>query len=67
LLKRRVEFEKHAIRKLVGFAFGSDLNKFDQCVQDRALQRLRSENRADAILEEILLSYPFQHRYYPDK
>jgi len=67
LIKRRDEFEKHAIRKLVGFAFGRDLNKFDQCVQDRALQRLRSENRADAILEEILLSYPFQHRYYPDK
>jgi len=67
LLKRRDEFEKHAIRKLVGFAFGRDLNKFDQCVQDRALQRLRSENRADVILEEILLSYPFQHRYYPGK
>lgn len=66
LLKRRDEFEKHFIRKLVGFAFGRELNKFDQCVQERALERLRREGRADGILEEILLSYPFQHRYYPD-
>ena len=66
LLKRRDEFEKHFIRKLVGFAYGRELNKFDQCVQDRALERLRREGRADGILEEILLSYPFQHRYYPD-
>lgn len=66
LLKRRDEFEKHFIRKLVGFAFGRELNKFDQCVQERALERLHREGRADGILEEILLSYPFQHRYYPD-
>lgn len=64
LMVRRDEFQQHAIRKLVGFALGRDLNKFDQCIIDASIKRLRDENRADVILEEILFSYPFQHRYY---
>ncbi len=64
LLQRRDEFQQHAVRKLVGFALGRDLNKFDQCVIDASLKRLNEEHRADVILEEILLSYPFQNRYY---
>jgi hypothetical protein len=64
LLKRQDEFQLHVVRKWVGYALGRDLNKFDQCVIDASMKRLREENRADVILEEILLSYPFQHRYY---
>ncbi|MBM3966616.1 MAG: DUF1592 domain-containing protein [Planctomycetes bacterium] len=64
LMMRKDEFQQHAIRKLVGFALGRDLNKFDQCIVDTSSKRLKEENRADVILEEILFSYPFQHRYY---
>ena len=64
LMVRKDEFQLHAVRKLVGFALGRDLNKFDQCIIDSSIKRLKEENRADVILEEILFSYPFQHRYY---
>jgi hypothetical protein len=57
----------HAIRKLVGFALGRELNKFDQCVIDASMKRLREERSADVILEEILMSYPFQNRYTSPK
>jgi hypothetical protein len=64
LMRRHEEFQKHFVRKLVGYALGRDLNKFDQCVIDRSFDRLKEGAGADAILEEIISSYPFQHRYY---
>ena len=64
LLSRKDEFQKHVVRKLVGFALGRELNKFDDCIIDHSLERLNEEQGAAAILEEILLSYPFQHRYF---
>ncbi|MEZ6067070.1 MAG: DUF1592 domain-containing protein [Planctomycetaceae bacterium] len=65
LLQRGGEFEKHLVRKLLGFALGRDLNKFDQCVIDECLKRLKSEgHRSGAVLETIVTSYPFQHRYF---
>lgn len=67
LVARQDEFQLHAIRKLVGFALGRELNKFDQCVIDASMKRLREERSADVILEEILMSYPFQHRYTSPK
>jgi hypothetical protein len=42
LLARSDQFVKHLIRQMLGFALGSALNRFDQCVIDdtfRALQR----------------------------
>lgn len=64
LLKRKDEFYKHVTRKLVGFSLGRPINKFDQCIIDKSMERLHSEGRSTVILEEILLSYGFQHRYY---
>lgn len=64
ILNRKDEFQKHLVRKLTGFAMGRELNKFDQCIIDRSMQRLNEEQRASVILEEILLSYAFQHRYF---
>lgn len=64
ILKRKDEFQKHFVRKLTGFAMGRELNKFDQCIIDRSIQRLNEEQKASVILEEILLSYAFQHRYF---
>ncbi len=64
LLKRKDEFYHHLTRKLVGFALGRSINKFDQCIIDKSIERLHKENRSTVILEEILLSYGFQHRYF---
>ena len=64
LMKRKDEFYKHVTRKLVGFSLGRPINKFDQCIIDKSLERLHSEGTSTVILEEVLLSYGFQHRYY---
>lgn len=65
LLKRSGEFQKHFVRKLLGFALGRQLNKFDNCVVDDCMKRLKeNETRAAVLIEEIALSYPFQHRYF---
>lgn len=64
LMSRKDEFYRHVARKMVGFALGRELNKFDQCVIDKSVERLNKEGHASVILEEIFLSYAFQHRYY---
>ncbi|MGV3483399.1 MAG: DUF1592 domain-containing protein [Planctomycetaceae bacterium] len=65
LLKRAGEFERHFVKKLLGFALGRDLNKFDDCVIKDCLERLKAEeHRASAVIETIAVSYPFQHRYF---
>lgn len=65
VLKRSDEFKRHFVRKLLGFALGRELNKFDACVVDACLKRLAAENdRSGVVVEEIVLSYPFQYRYY---
>jgi hypothetical protein len=65
LLRRADELEKHFVRKLLGFALGRDLNKFDQCVIDDCLKALQAEeHRSSAVIETIVTSFPFQHRYF---
>ena len=65
LLNRAGEFERHLVKKMLGFALGRELNKFDECVVKDCLDRLIAENhRASTVIETIALSYPFQHRYF---
>jgi len=65
LMKRSGEFEKHFVRKLLGFALGRSLNKFDMCVVDECLKALKeNDGRASVLIEQIALSYPFQHRFF---
>ena len=64
LLKRKPEFLRNLTRKLVGYALGRPLNKFDECVIDDSLKALAvNDNRAGVLIEQIVLSYPFQYRY----
>lgn len=64
LLARSDQFVKHLIRQLLGFALGRPLNRFDQCVIDDTFVALQSEGyRAGLLIEEIVVSYPFQHRF----
>ncbi|QDV11343.1 hypothetical protein CA51_12050 [Rosistilla oblonga] len=65
VLKRSHDFEKHFVKKLLGFALGRGLNKFDQCVIEDCMKALKEQDhRAAAIIETIVVSYPFQHRYF---
>ena len=65
LLNRAGEFERQVVKKMLGFSLGRELNKFDECVIKDSLDRLNAENhRASAVIETIVLSYPFQHRYF---
>jgi len=64
LLDRRGEFIKHVTRKLLGYALGRQLDEFDQCVVDRAVEKLTAaDHRAALLVEEIVVSHPFRHRY----
>ena len=65
IMERRDDFLRHLVTKMLGFALGRELNKFDDCVVQDALESLRAnEFRASAILETIVTSYPFKNRYY---
>ncbi len=65
LLKRQGEFHGHFVRKLVGYALGRNLNKFDGCVIEDCLKQLSAhEFRTGIVFEQIALSFPFQHRYF---
>lgn len=64
LRARQGEFLANLARKMFGYAMGRDLNRFDQCVIDDCVAALAArEHRPSALVEEIVLSYPFQHRY----
>lgn len=68
LVRRSDEFVENFVRKMLGFALGRELNKFDECVVDDCQQRLGSmEYRAHVVIETIVTSYPFQHRYFKPK
>jgi hypothetical protein len=66
VLERRDEFAANLCRRLAGYALCRSLDRFDDCVIDRCLDRLKqNEWRSGVVLEEIILSYPFRHRFAP--
>jgi hypothetical protein len=65
-MTRKDDVIKQLVRKMTGFAFGRELNKFDDCVIDRAMKALQENGyRASVLVEQIATSFPFQHRLYP--
>jgi hypothetical protein len=66
LMARKDDVMKVLVRKMAGFAFGRELNRFDDCVIDRTMKALQENGyRAPILVEQIATSYPFQHRFYP--
>jgi hypothetical protein len=64
LLGRKQEFLRNLTRKMLSYALGRDLNRFDECVITDTLKALEAgEYRSHIIFEQIVLSYPFRHRY----
>jgi hypothetical protein len=65
LMARKDKIMRHLSRKMTGFAFGRELNQFDNCVIDDAMKALEQNDwRATVLVETIAMSYPFQHRFY---
>lgn len=68
LMARKDDIIKQVARKLTGYAYGRELNHFDNCVIERALTALKNNHyRSSILVEEIALSFPFRHRFYPKK
>lgn len=66
LMARKDQIIRHLARKMAGYAYGRELNKFDDCVIDQAMKSLEQNDwRAPVLIETIAMSYPFQHRFYP--
>ena len=66
LMARKDAVMKHLIRKMTGYAFGRELNKFDNCVVDKALEAMQKDSyRPSLLVEHIAMSFPFRHRFYP--
>jgi hypothetical protein len=64
LLKQKSEFVRNVARKLLGYALGRQLYRFDQCVIDDSIKALEADGyKASLLVERIALSYPFRHRY----
>jgi hypothetical protein len=64
LLNRRDAFLHHLSRKMLGYALGRELNRFDECVLTDIKDALAgSDNRPQAMIETIVLSKPFRFRY----
>jgi mono/diheme cytochrome c family protein len=64
LLKRKPEFLRNFSRKMLGYALGRGLSKYDQCViQDLTAALPDSGYRPSELIEQIVISKPFQYRY----
>jgi hypothetical protein len=51
---------------MIGYAYGRELNKFDECVIDKTMKALQENNyQASILVQQIASSYSFQHRFYP--
>jgi hypothetical protein len=66
LMARKDEVMHNLVKKMVGFAYGRELNKFDECVVDKTMKALKENNyQASVLIQKIATSYSFQHRFYP--
>jgi mono/diheme cytochrome c family protein len=65
LEKRRPEFLRNLCRKMLGYALGREIKRVDMCVVEDCVTALEQNGfRASRLLETIVTSYPFLHRYY---
>jgi hypothetical protein len=66
LMARKDAVMRHLVRKMIGYAYGRQLGRFDNCVVKKAVEALKANDyRPSVLIEQIALSFPFRHRYYP--
>src|SRR5439155_548104 len=62
--QRRPEFLRNLCKKALGYALGRQIQRVDLCVVEDCVRALeQGDFRASRLLEAIVLSYPFSHRY----
>jgi hypothetical protein len=67
LEKRRPEFLRNLCRKLLGYALAREIRRVDMRVVTDCVQALeQGDFRMSRVLETIVTSYPFAHRYQKD-
>ena len=65
LENRRAEFLRNLGRKMLGYALAREIKRVDMCVVQDCVQALeQGEFRSSRLLETIVTSYPFSHRYH---
>lgn len=65
VLSKKDKVMKHLVRKMVGYAYGRQLNKFDRCVIEEGYRALQAnEFRPSSLVSTIATSFPFRHRFY---
>lgn len=64
LMASREAFARNLSRKMLGYALGRSLTRFDDCVIDDCVAALAEHDyRPSVLVTEIVLSYPFRHRF----
>ncbi|HWY88888.1 MAG TPA: DUF1592 domain-containing protein [Gemmataceae bacterium] len=64
LEKRRPEFLRNLSRKMLGYALAREVGRVDMCVVEDCVRALeQGDYRASRLLDTIVISYPFSHRY----
>jgi hypothetical protein len=64
LLQRKDGFARNLSRKMLGYALGRSLTKFDECVVNDCVAVLQQqEYRPLGMITKIVLSHPFRYRY----
>lgn len=63
LLKRKDEFTRQLVRKLLGYALGRSLVDADECTIEQLMKQLAQNGyRGKALLRSIVLSTPFRNK-----
>jgi len=64
LLAQKGAFAHNLSKKMLGYALGRSLTRYDTCVINDSVAALEANDyRPSALINTIILSYPFQHRY----
>jgi hypothetical protein len=64
LLKRKEGIARNLSRKMLGYALGRALTRYDDCVVDKCVNALAANDyKPSNMFIEIVLSHPFRHRY----
>jgi hypothetical protein len=64
LLAQKDRFVQNLARKTLGYALGRSLTRYDDCVVSTTVENLKAnEYRAATLFTDIVMSYPFRHRF----
>lgn len=64
LLAQKDPFVRNLARKVLGYALGRSLTRYDDCIVQATVEKLQAnEYRAAGLFTDIAMSYAFRHRF----